>query len=294
MSTAAAGPFAARRLFTALFDDAALFPPGNAPLVRALPAHLGHRDGTSADLVGPFLCPASRLDELRAVLGDETSLDLAVVVDTGTGGLADAVTLVAADGRLDLRGLEIPLRAEHDLGTAARRTAAAIIDAGPPDQATIFVEVPRGDSTGAALDVLAEYDLAAKLRTGGAHAHACPTEREVAAFVIACIDREIVFKCTAGLHHAVRSTDAQTGLEQHGFVNLLLAVSVALAGGDHELVAAELADRDPGAVARRAGALSGERATQIRRWFRSFGTCSVHEPIDDLVALKLLAPGAAR
>ena len=30
-------------LLTGLCDDAALFPPGNAPLEQALPAHAGHR-----------------------------------------------------------------------------------------------------------------------------------------------------------------------------------------------------------------------------------------------------------
>ena len=292
MSTAAAGPFAARHLFVGLFDDAALFPPGNAAMIRAVPAHLGYRGSPDADLVGPFLCPASRLDELRDALDDETSLDLVVVVDTGTGGVAGAVAVVAGDDRLELRGLEVPLRAEPDLGAAARRAAAAVLDAVPPNHSTIFVEVPRSESAGAALDVLAEYDLAAKLRTGGADPSAYPTEDEIAAFVVSCLDREIAFKLTAGLHKAVRSTAAETGFEQHGFVNLLLAVSVALAGGDRALVAVELADRDAQAVADRARRLSTDRAVQIRSWLRSVGTCSIREPIDDLVTIGLV-PGTA-
>jgi hypothetical protein len=110
----------------------------------------------------------------------------------------------------------------------------------------------------------------------------------VADFVVACLDREIAFKCTAGLHHAVRTTDQQTGFEQHGFLNILLAVSVALAGGDREAVVAELADRDAVGVAHRVRQLSTERATAIRRWFRSFGTCSIQEPLDDLIRLRLV------
>lgn len=291
MSTAATtgGPRAGG-LFAAMFDDAALFPPGNAPMVRAVPGHLAYRQGADADLVGPFLCPASRLAELRAAVGDG-EIDVRVVVDTGIGGLEDAVAAIGRDDRpavLQAHGLEIALRADVDLATAARRVVAAVLAQDLDPGLPVFVEVPLVPSTEAALDVLAEYDVLAKLRTGGADAAAHPGETEVARFIVACLDREIAFKCTAGLHHGVRRTDPATGFEQHGFLNILLAVSVALAGGDAEVVAAELADRDPAAVVDRVVRLSDERGRTLRQWFRSFGTCSVDEPVDDLVALGLL------
>ena len=53
------------------------------------------------------------------------------------------------------------------------------------------------------------------------------------------------FKCTAGLHHAVRHRAADTGFEHHGFLNVLLAVAAALTGEDAGEVAAELADPTP-------------------------------------------------
>jgi hypothetical protein len=52
-----------------------------------------------------------------------------------------------------------------------------------------------------------------------------------------------------------------------------------------------LADRDGSALAARLAALDEAGATRLRRWFASFGTCSITEPVDDLVALGLLAPG---
>ncbi|WP_143517525.1 hypothetical protein [Pseudonocardia sp. MH-G8] len=51
-----------------MLDDAALFPPENAPMVTAVPAHRKHRASWYALLVGPFLVPAARLDELTAHL----------------------------------------------------------------------------------------------------------------------------------------------------------------------------------------------------------------------------------
>ena len=292
MSTAVADPYAARQLFTALFDDAALFPPGNTPMVRAVPAHLGYQDRADRELIGPFLCPASRLAELRSTLEDDAFIDVQIVVDTGIAGLPDAIAAVTRDDRdpsvFQERGFEIALRAEADLGTAARRLVAAIQATDDYVMPSVFVEVPLTATTSAALDVLADYDVFAKLRTGGTNAEAHPSEDQVAEFILGCLDREVRFKCTAGLHHAVRNTDPLTGFEQHGFLNILLAVSVALAGGDRAVVAAELADRDAAAVAERARLISNDRATRIRRWFLSFGTCSIQEPLDDLVALGVL------
>jgi hypothetical protein len=291
MSTGAADPYAARQLFTALFDDAALFPPGNAPMVLAVPAHLGYHARPEADLIGPFLCPASRLGELAVTMADEPYLDLRVVVDTGTGGLADAVAALTGPARAERyqgHGFELALRAEADLGIAARRLVAAVCAAELPSEISVFVEVPIASTTKDALDVLAEYDVLAKLRTGGADQAAHPSETAVADFLVACLDREIAFKCTAGLHHAVRTTDRQTGFDQHGFLNILLAVSSALAGADPEQVAAELADRDMAGVADRVRQLSDDQATRIRRWFRSFGTCSIEEPLAELIGLGLV------
>src|SRR5580765_8912928 len=51
-------------LFTGLVDDAAMFPPGNAPLESALAEHLDHRAAWYAGLVGPLLVPASQAAQL--------------------------------------------------------------------------------------------------------------------------------------------------------------------------------------------------------------------------------------
>ena len=47
-----------------LFDDAALFPPGNAAMPDAVAGHAGYRQAWYAGLVGRFVCPAGRLAEL--------------------------------------------------------------------------------------------------------------------------------------------------------------------------------------------------------------------------------------
>lgn len=277
-------------LFTALIDDAALFPPGNAPMPEAVTSHLVHRGSWYAPLVGSFVCPASRLDELAARLDfGSDPFGVTVVVDTGVGGIGPAVDVVAAEGRMVLRGLEVPLRGESMTDTARRSLTA--LDAalgGPDDEEPAYVEVPRQAGWRKALEVVADSGYRAKLRTGGATPEAFPPDDHVAAFILACLDLDTPFKFTAGLHHAVRHTSPD-GVEQHGFLNALAAVALAIDGGDAADVARVVAARDTAAVADLVRVLPAGDAARVRAWFTSYGSCSIAEPVDDLLALGLVS-----
>jgi hypothetical protein len=269
----------ATTLLDRLIDDAALFPPGNAPMATAVPAHLGYADAPHAGLVGRFLCPASRLDELAAALPSGVAMELGLIVDTGLPGLPAALATVASEPRLRLRAVEIALP-DWDVVESARRAVAEL----PPD-VTGYIEVPRVPGFRGVLDVLIGSGVAAKARTGGATAAAFPNEAELAALVVGCVERGLPFKCTAGLHHAVRHRERETGFEQHGFVNVLVAVHAALTGGDAR---AALASRDGRALAAECLALSAEEAARVRASFVGFGSCSIAEPVADLTELGML------
>jgi hypothetical protein len=127
-------------------------------------------------------------------------------------------------------------------------------------------------------------DVSPKFRTGGLAAELFPTPIELAAVICACRDRDLRFKLTAGLHHAIRYTDPETGLVHHGFLNVLGASSVAQAGADVADVAPVLAGTDPVLLVEPVrGQLDRERPLWI-----GFGSCSITEPLDDLVRLGLL------
>jgi hypothetical protein len=276
--------------FTGLVDDAALFPPGNAPMAEAVPAHTRHREAGYARLVGPFLCPDQRLPELGSALSARPSPDeplgLGLIVSGGAGAIAPALTWASRDSRLRVSAVEVALRDEPDPGRNARRVAYAFDAVDRPDGMAVCIEIPRADGWETALDIVAENGHRAKLRTGGADPVAYPSEHEVARFVLACLDREVPFKCTAGLHNAVRHT-GDDGCEHHGFLNILLATRAALDGAAEDDVAQILADRDGPELARRL-AEDEPRAEATRRWFTSFGSCSIDEPLADLTALGLL------
>lgn len=275
-------------LFASLVDDAAVFPPAETPLIEAVDAHRSHRSAWYADFVGPLLCRASSLDELEVLVRGGDGLAVAVVVDTGTGGLLTAVDAVAGNDRFNLRGVEIPLRGEP-LADNARRTVAALDAAlgGPDDDEPAYVEIPRLAGWERALDVLAEAGYRAKFRTGGADASMYPSADELAAFIVACLDRGVAFKLTAGLHRAVRHTTSD-GQTEHGFLNVILGVAGAIAGS-HDDTAAALTLTDADEVRSQVDDLTDDQTATIRRWFASYGSCSVQEPLDDLRVLGLVA-----
>ncbi len=85
----------------------------------------------------------------------------------------------------------------------------------------------------------------------------------------------------------MRHRDEQTGFEHHGFLNVLLATRASLDGGTPDEVAQVLEQTDGAALAERLSA-DPDEAARTRRWFTSFGSCSVLEAHEDLVELGLL------
>lgn len=271
-----------------LVDDAAMFPPGDLPLAEAVTAHRTHRQSPYADLVGLFVCTDEDLMKVAAESArtGPQPLQVAVVITGGAGGIEPAVRYGDRSSEIDVQAIEVRLRNEDDLSRNALRVVRACDDC--LDEETAYVEIGLDGAWERALDVVADAGYAAKLRTGGLDAWLFPSEDQVAAFITACLDREVAFKCTAGLHNAVRHTAADTGFEHHGFLNVLLATRASLDGASQDEVAAVLASRDGDALAAQARGLSDEQAAGTRRWFNSFGSCSIEEPRHDLTTLNLL------
>lgn len=267
-----------------LIDDAAVFPPAELPLPEAVAAWEARREQWFAPLVASFVVTDVRVPEIGV------PLPLSVVVTGGAGAIAGALTLARRHGHR-VAGLELALRDLDDLAGNARRVVAALdaarTDGLLDDTTPAYVELPHVGSRAswlAAADVLAESELRLKFRTGGLESHLFPAAHALAAWIDAALDRETPFKCTAGLHNAVRHT-GDDGFEHHGFLNVLLATRRAFDGAAMDEVVGTLESRDPAVLATDAGVADLAGA---RRWFTSFGSCSVSEPLDDLIALELL------
>jgi hypothetical protein len=283
-----AEPPGIRPLFAKLVDDAALFPPGNAPIPAAVRGHLDALAGDHAGLLGVFLCPASRLPELIVEVVKAKPAEpvpVSLVVDNGLGGVPKAVsTLESRRNMLRLRMVEMAAPSDVD-ATWLERVSEFV-----PEDVIRVVEPVRPSSTDRAAWIdgvrrVARYGCWPKLRCGGPRAGAFPTIEEVSDFLTAVCAENVPFKASAGLHHAIRYRDEETGFVHHGFVNMMVGVARTLAGRD---TAAALQSTDADTLVAELNELSDSTARAVRQTFASYGSCSLADPVTDLTRLGLL------
>jgi hypothetical protein len=204
-----------------------------------------HRMSTHPMLSGRFLCPGDRVAELIAAL--DRPIEIHLVGD-------DAV--------------EVPT---HPYVI----TRAVELRSGLMTQLPCYVE-------GIAPSALVDRGVFGKVRCGGLR---IPPVPELAEYVSACARLSLPFKATAGMHAAVRGWEETKSEPHHGYLNLLLAVSRALSGGDVESV---LASTDADSLAAEAKAMDLELAAATRGLFHSYGSCDIVRPVHDAAHLGLL------
>lgn len=262
-------------LFTGLVDDAAMFPPGNAPAAEAVRSHLEHRQAGYADLIGPLVVPDTALRQAAGA-----GLDVSVINTGGAGGLLSLA-------RRDLPGVRVvavesALRDLDDLAGNAARVAAAAAELG--EGISVFVEIPYAPGWQRAVEEVEAAGLLGKIRTGSPDNSGTPAYAQLAEQLSVLVEADLPFKATAGLHHAQPTPGSDERPVQHGFVNVLAAVDALIDGASVEDAAEALRDTDPQVV----GGWSRDTAARVRRRFRSFGCCGVLDPVGDLVALGLV------
>lgn len=287
----------AETLLHALVDDAGLFPPTALPMPDAVRRHRADRAGGEAVLTHRFLCPASRVEELRRELVESDRFAVGLIADHGPDGLGETCASIAGDPRLSLDLLEIPLAAftdrdgdesgalHHALEAVASvpTTVPAYLEPSAPSRvepllAAIAAAPGRGFDGG-------RRSLGAKLRCGGVRAELFPSPAVAAHFVTACAAAGVPFKATAGLHHAVRHTAPDTGFVHHGYLNLLLATAAAVSGGTEADVRGVLETEDPVLLTAAVAAMSGTEAANTRRTLVGYGSCSTQTPVHDAAAM---------
>ena len=271
-------------LFDHIVDDAAVFPPGLAPLDVAVREHLDRRTGPYAAHIGPLLVPAAAAAELSGLAAtDERTLaaplEVGLIVRPGSRAepltaavdrlredervLVNAVELGWSPGWRDVLALGLPTVVEVGLGTAQ---AEAL------------------DDIAAAVDE--EADVVAKFRTGATATWAWPDEQTLAGFLDATVLRGLSFKLTGGLHHAVRGD--YDGQPMHGLLNVLLATNEALDGAEAPELAGILRQTEAQFVAEHVARLTPSEITRVRTGFTAYGCCGVLEPLTELAALGLI------
>ena len=271
-------------LYAGLVDDASLLPPSPIGLTDAVAKYHEHTASWYSDLLGSLLLPASivgtePVPRLTAgVIGDVPAASLPVTVEKLRSA---GVVVEHVEAAVARRG------EDPQPGLSALRSFAAT-----ETGLRLFAEIPLSWGLLAALDAVAEaraggLAIAPKFRVGGLAAELFPTPVELAAVICACRDRELPFKLAAGLRHATRHTDPETGFTHHGFLNVLVATLVAAGGGEVAEVAESLAATHPVPLVEPART----HRDGPRPLFLGFGAANVVEPLTELVRLGLINGG---
>jgi hypothetical protein len=264
-----------------LIDHAPLFPPASMTVPDAAAEDRRARESPYAWMLDRFVCPASKLAAMGREMPWDTAPGLSVVLETDD--LAELRR--AADSGAPIEAIELRL-------TEPLPSHASLAELRSRVEWTPYFELllgePWRDTVPDAVAAVAEAGGRVKLRCGG---DTVPSVEQVALVIVACRDAGCVFKATAGLHHPIRRGT------QHGFLNLLAAVTFAHAqgAGPPELEPV-LAEENPRAVSVAENGIAvherhadrAEIAAAREGLFASIGSCSWREPVEDLQALDIL------
>ncbi len=281
-------------------DYAGLFPPASLSMEAAAANYAAYRRDPHAWMLGRFVVPVARLDELSAAVatlgGDASDHHWRLSALVGEDVAGDAKRLESFNAAS--RGLWVDaIEVKATTPAAVARIAATI-----PREIKSYVEIPVADDPHELLRAIAERKLRAKIRTGGVVADVFPSAEQVARFVRECYTVGAAFKATAGLHHPLRSERALTYAPDsprgtmHGFLNVFLAAAFQYNGLTRADALAMLQATSLDGVSFGVDALEwkdyrvtlAEIATIRRRSAVAFGSCSFREPVDDLIQLGLI------
>lgn len=293
----------ARALLSRLIDYAGLFPPASLQMKDAARHYLDYEAGGFAWMLGRFIVPVSRLPEFEQAFEHRGSLLVRNPQPVRLSALAgsDLPAEMAAihsfnerfRGCAVIQAVELKAPDARAVGRAASEVPASF---------ERYFEVLYSAGLPETLAAVREAGARAKIRTGGVTPESVPPSSDVAAFLKACSDRNVAFKATAGLHHALPSVYALTGepgsprARMHGFLNVFLAAAW-IKNGMEEQEAVELLEegsRDKlvfngGSVRWGGRELHAGQIAEARRSFAmSFGSCSFEDPISDLKFLGLI------
>ncbi|HLJ48726.1 MAG TPA: hypothetical protein VKU01_22070 [Bryobacteraceae bacterium] len=268
-----------RALLDSVIDYAGLFPPAQLPMQAAAHNYATYLAGEHAWMLGRFVLPAARIEELA-----HPDWPLSILGPT-------SVPLPTSNAAFRLQTtIELKAESPDDI----EKSAGAL-----PRDVTAYFELPIAADPKPLIQTLAQLGARAKVRTGGVTPAAFPTSGDLARFILRCHEHDVPFKATAGLHHPIRGSHPLTyeaGSPCHtmfGFLNVFLAAAFGRRGASiHAILEEESVAAfsfQPDGIGWRDYFLTMADITSARQNFAiSFGSCSFEEPIRDLQAIRLL------
>lgn len=296
-----------RALVDRMIDYAGLFPPAKLEMEAAVVEFLDIIKSDSGFFVDRFVCPAGDIEALEDALtkhhiniDSEESSELAVIAPrlSSVDELKPRVkklTQQLEEARLPLGTLEMALPGSTNAHVATKAVMKSDL---PEFVGQVYLEFGWGSDFADSLHeaASASEEVGFKARTGGITADAFPSSEQLAEFIVVCAQLEAPFKFTAGLHEPLRYHDQELGVMRHGFLNAMIASTMAVAKDATKAEVRQVLDiSDPGAVivTDEFIQLGDFKATKddiddFWGYFGGFGSCSVAEPVAGLQRLGLL------
>lgn len=284
-----------------VIDYAGLFPPAKMPMADAVEEYLNLRNGTEKWIVNRFVCPAARLNEFGTVLSTQTNAEPIGIAVVGQGGLTLDLfeTNLESDAKLmdafinefghlaTIEALELKVPADEQLPKALK-------DLESFSHVEVFAEVPMNQSGFDGLAEIASTEwIGAKGRSGGIEPAMVPSPMQLAGFLKTCLDLQLRFKLTAGLHEPVRHFDKAVGTDVNGFGNVIGACLLHSAFDLSTSEIAEILERielswmefNDQSVRILNQDFSIGDLEEFRGDFEGFGSCSIQEPLEGMANL---------
>jgi hypothetical protein len=173
-----------------------------------------------------------------------------------------------------------------------------------PEGTEVYCEIPWESELNSYLEVLPNYEASVKIRVGGLTPEAFPSSVQLSRILFSLAQSRIPFKATAGLHHPLpvtfplSATPGSPLVTMQGFLNVAIAATCAYT---QKATLAEIqailetstvndwqfTDQE---ICRGLNQPLSLADIQIarRQFFRSFGSCSFQEPLEELGLLGLV------
>jgi hypothetical protein len=254
-----------RAMFSGIVDYAGMFPPAQLPLEQAIHNYARYRTEPESWMLGRFVCPAARLEELSpfveelfregpplaiSALGRPSSEieefshlladDIAAIV-TFRSRHGQRVVVDVFENRLP-EGLPAQSNGIPRVKQCARE-AISLAERYGLASMRFFFEASLGTDwrtrapwvgLGGTLSLSWPGPPRAllpgfKIRCGGSTALTVPSSEQLASIIVESIHLRVPLKFTAGLHHPVRHFNPETQTDWHGFLNVFAAGILASA-----------------------------------------------------------------
>lgn len=240
---------ALRMFLRELVDYDGLQPPADLSVAGALEVCLRERSGPHAWMLGRVVVPASRLEAVAShallreirMASNGQPLPISVVINSADPREDYALVARYVFGErqpITIRALEVPITKASSIDASSRVHAVVqkLAAAELPFTIPVFLEMPHDAQllVGDLLDAIARERqagrtmLCAGVRCSGPSYNTVLDPSDVAFFIASARKHEIPIIAT-GVHAPVRRMNRETGIFEHGFLNVIGAAVLSFA-----------------------------------------------------------------